>query len=159
YSMTKPITATALMMLYEEGRFQMKDPVSKYLPEFANLQVLRTPDSAIDDTVAVAHPATVQDLLRHTAGFTHCIGDDPVDKQCAKADVFGIDVSLAEMMSRIAKIPLRYQPGNRWVYSLAPDVEARLVEVLSGTAFEQFLKQRLFKPLGMEDTRFWLTNE
>jgi len=159
YSMTKPITATALMMLYEEGRFQMKDPVSNYIPEFADLKALRTPDAALDDTLPVERPATIQDLLRHTAGFTHCLGDDPVGVQCTKANVFGLDVSLAEMMSRLAKIPLRYQPGSRWAYSLAPDVQARLVEVLSGMSFDEFLKRRLFKPLGMENTRFWLSAE
>jgi CubicO group peptidase (beta-lactamase class C family) len=159
YSMTKPITATALMMLYEEGRFQMRDPISKYIPEFENLKVLRTPDAALDDTVSVDHPPTIQDLLRHTAGFGIGLGNDSVNRQLAALGIYDRNVSLADMMSRVGKVPLRYQPGSRWAYSLAPDVQARLVEVLSGMSFDEFLKQRLFKPLGMKDTSFWLTPE
>ena len=156
YSMTKPITSTALMMLYQEGRFQMADPVSKYLPEFAKQQVLRTPDSPLTDTVPATRAPTIQDLLRHTAGFGHGIEDGAVDKEYVKSDLFGVDVTLAEMMKRLAKIPLRAQPGSQFFYSAAPDVQARLVEVLSGMSFDEFLAQRLFQPLGMKDTAFWL---
>jgi CubicO group peptidase (beta-lactamase class C family) len=157
YSMTKPITSTALMMLYQEGRFQMNDPLSKYLPEFANLRMLRNPDAPLDETVAVTRPPTVQDVLRHTAGFTHGITPDIYDAQYTKANLFGLDVSLAEMMGKLAKIPLRYQPDTKFVYSVGPDVQARLVEVLSGMPFDEFLERRLFKPLSMKDAGFWLT--
>jgi CubicO group peptidase (beta-lactamase class C family) len=156
YSMTKPIASTALMMLYEEGRFQMSDPVKKYIPEFANLRVLRNPSGPLDDTVAVVHAPTMQDLMRHTAGFTHGIGTDAYDSQYTKANVFGLDTSLAEMMTRLSKMPLRYQPGTKFVYSVGPDVQARLVEILSGMPFDQFLEKRLFQPLGMKDAGFWV---
>lgn len=156
YSMTKPIASTALMMLYEQGRFQMRDPLSKYIPEFANLRVLRTPDGALDDTVAMDQPPTVQDAFRHTAGFTHGLMNDAFDEQYVKGDVFGLNVNLAEMMTRLAKIPLRYQPGTKFVYSVGPDIQARLVEVLSGMPFDRFLETRLFTPLGMKDAGFWV---
>ncbi len=156
YSMTKPITSTALMMLYEDGRFQMNDPVKQYMPEFAGLRVLRNPDGPLDETVAPAPAPTVQDLMRHTAGFTHGLGTDAFDNQYTNANVFGLDVPLADMMTRLSKIPLRYQPGTKFVYSVGPDVQARLVEVLSGMPFDEFLDKRLFKPLGMKDTGFWV---
>jgi CubicO group peptidase (beta-lactamase class C family) len=156
YSMTKPIASTALMMLYEEGRFQMNDPVKNYIPEFANLRVLRTPDGPLDDTVAATFAPTVQDIMRHTAGFTHGLGTDAFDNQYTQADVFGLDVPLAQMMTKLSKIPLRYQPGTKFVYSVGPDVQARMVEVLSGMPLDEFLDQRLFKPLAMKDTGFWL---
>ena len=156
YSMTKPIASTALMMLYEEGRFQMSDPVKKYIPEFANLRVLRTPDGPLDETVAVVHAPTMQDVMRHTAGFTHGLGTDAFDNQYTKANVFGLDVSLAEMMTKLSKIPLRVQPGTKFVYSVGPDIQARLVEVLSGVPFDEFVEKRLFKPLGMRDAGFWV---
>jgi CubicO group peptidase (beta-lactamase class C family) len=156
YSMTKPIASTALMMLYEQGAFQMTEPLSKYLPEFANLRVLRTPDAALDDTVPPQHPPTIQDVLRHTAGFTHGLGTDTFDSGYTKANIFGLDVSLAEMTQKLAKIPLRYQPGTQWVYSIGPDIQARLVEVMSGVPFDEFLQKRLFNPLAMKDSGFWL---
>jgi len=156
YSMTKPITSTALMMLYEEGRFQMGDPLSKYLPEFAHLRVLRNPEGDVKDTVPVQHEPTMQDVLRHTAGFTHALETTPLDAEYAKANLFGVEVSLAEMMQRLAKLPLQYEPGKKWVYSVGPDVQARLVEVLSGMPFDRFLKERLLEPLGMKDAGFWV---
>lgn len=156
YSMTKPLASVALMMLYEEGRFQLTDPVSKYIPEFGNLRVLRTPDAPFDETVAPKHPPTVQDVMRHTAGFTHGLDTDAFDNQYTKANVFGLDVSLAEMMTKLSKIPLRYQPETKFVYSVGPDVAARLVEVLSGMPFDEFLEKRLFEPLGMKDAGFWV---
>jgi len=159
YSMTKPLTSAALMMLYEEGRFQMGDPLSKYLPEFAHLRVLRTPDGDIKDTVPLQHEPTIQDLLRHTAGFTHALETTPLDAEYAKANLFGVDVSLAQMMEKLSKEPLQYQPGTKWVYSVAPDVQARLVEVLSGMPFDRFLEERLFKPLGMKDAGFWVPTD
>jgi len=156
YSMTKAIASTALMTLYEEGRFQIDDPISKYLPEFANLRVLRTPDGPLDETVAPERPPTIHDILRHTAGFTHGLSNDKFDEQYAKADLFSVDLTLDEMMKRLAKIPLRYQPGTKWVYSVGPDVQARLVEVISGVPFDEYLQKHIFDPLGMKDTGFWL---
>lgn len=157
FSMTKPIASVALMMLYEEGRFELQDPLSKYIPEFANLRVSRDPSGPLDETVALARAPTVEDVMRHTAGFTHGIDTDAFDEQYKRADLFGLEVTLEEMMGKLAKIPLRTQPETEFRYSLGPDVAARLVEVLSGMQFDEFLKKRLFKPLGMKDTGFWMT--
>jgi CubicO group peptidase (beta-lactamase class C family) len=156
YSMTKAITSTALMMLYEQGRFQIDDPISKYLPEFTDLRVLRTPDGPLDETVAPVRPPTIHDIMRHTAGFTHGLLSDKFDKQYEKADLLGVDVTLDEMMKRLAKIPLRYQPGKTFDYSVGPDVQARVVEVISGVPFDEYLQKHIFDPLRMKDTGFWL---
>ncbi len=156
YSQTKAIASTALMMLYEEGRFQLTDPVSKYIPAFAQLKVLRTPQSPIEDTVPLERPPTIQDLMRHTAGFSHGLELNAVDAAYLNADVFGVDVSLAQMIDKLSKIPLLEQPGKRFIYSVAPDVQARLVEILSGLPFDVFLEKRLFGPLRMKDTSFWV---
>jgi CubicO group peptidase (beta-lactamase class C family) len=154
YSMTKPIAATALMILYEEGLFQLDEPLAAYLPEFAGIRVLRHPDADLDDTVPAERPPTIHDVLRHTAGFTHCADADPFDR---RARVVLEADSLAEAMTRLAELPLRYQPGTRWVYSVGPDVQARLVEVLSGERYEDFLAERLFGPLGMVDSGYAVT--
>ena len=156
YSMTKAIASTALMTLYEQGRFQMRDPVSKYLPEFANIRVLRTPESPLDQTVAPERPPSIHDILRHTAGFSHGLTTSALDTQYAKSDLFGVDVSLKEMMERLSKLPLQYQPGTKFAYSVGPDVQARLVEVLSGMPFDEYLAKHIFAPLGMKDTDFWV---
>jgi len=157
YSMTKPITSVALMMLYEDGMFQMSDPVSNYIPEFRNLRVLRTPDASIDDTVPLERPPTIEDLMKHTAGFTH--GEDKgssVDAEYIRANIFSVDITLEEMIKRLAKIPLAHQPGTQFAYSVGPDVQARLIEILSGLPFDEFLEKRLFMPLGMKDAGFWV---
>jgi CubicO group peptidase (beta-lactamase class C family) len=159
YSMTKAITATALMSLYEEGRFQLGQPISDFIPEFAGLKVLRSPDAAVTDTVAPQHEPTIQDSLRHTDGFSHGLGTDAYEALFAKAGYFGLDVTLEGMMSRLAKIPLRHQPGKHWEYSIGPDINARLVEILSGQRFDEYLRKRIFEPLGMKDTAFSLPRE
>jgi CubicO group peptidase (beta-lactamase class C family) len=159
YSMTKPIAATALMLLYEEGRFQLDDPISKYIPAFSGVRVLRTPESALSDTVAAVRESTIHDLFRHTAGLMHGGADPPnhpIDEAYRNADIFNPAISLEEMMRRIAKIPLHFQPGTKFEYSVVQDVQARLVEVLSGVPFDQFLEKRLFAPLGMTDTSHWV---
>ena len=156
YSMTKPIASTALMMLYEEGRFQMQDPLSKYIPEFADLRVLRHPGAALTDTVPLQRAPTIEDAMRHTAGFSHGLDTTLVDAEYEKQNVFGLDVSLADMMGKLAKIPLLEQPGRKFIYSVGPDVQARLVEVLSGMSFDEFLQKRLFTPLGMKDAGFFV---
>lgn len=150
YSMTKPIAATALMMLYEEGKFQLDDPISKYIPDFKGIRVLRTPESPLSDTVTAAREPTIHDLFRHTAGLKH--GGEAYEK----ADLFGLDTSLAEMITRLAQIPLYYQPGTHFEYSVGQDVQARLVEIFSGMSFDRFLKERLFDPLGMKDAGYWV---
>ena len=154
YSMTKPITSVALLMLYEEGRFQLTDPLSKFYPAFADVKVLNgmTPTGGmLLDSPRRA--ITIQDVFRHTAGFTYgFFGGSAVDKMYQEADLFGGDLST--LMDKLAKIPLVYQPGDRWVYSVAHDVQAALVEKLSGQKFDQFVQQRIFTPLGMSDSMF-----
>jgi CubicO group peptidase (beta-lactamase class C family) len=154
YSMTKPITSVALLMLYEEGRFQLRDPIARYLPELANLKlyagegpggrmILRDP----------ARQPTVQDVFRHTAGFLYGpAGERGVDKAYREANVMG--GTLAELTQRLGKVPLAYEPGTQWIYSVSHDVQARLVEVLSGMPFDEFVRQRIFEPLGLKHTVF-----
>jgi CubicO group peptidase (beta-lactamase class C family) len=161
YSMTKPVTSVAVMMLYEEGKFQLNDPVGKYLPEFAKMQV------AIDEkdpqtgkptlkTAPAKRPVTVRDLLRHTAGLTYgFFSDTLVDQEYRKARVLS-DLNLAEFVTNLSKIPLLHEPGTRWHYSVSVDVLGRLVEVLSGKPFDQFLQERIFAPLDMRDTGFYV---
>jgi CubicO group peptidase (beta-lactamase class C family) len=150
YSMSKPITTVAAMMLYEEGKFQLTDPVEKYLPEFKNILVL-TEDGKLEKQ---ARPFTIQMLMSHTAGLTYGVfGNTPVDQQYRKANILS-NKDLAEMVTELGKIPLQYQPGTRWHYSVSVDVLGRLVEVLSGQAFDEFLQQRIFNPLAMNDTFF-----
>ena len=157
YSMTKPIAATALMMLYEEGKFQLDDPVSKYIPEFKGIRVLRTPTSPITDTVPAVREPTIHDLLRFTDGFASGLKpQNSVDDAYLKAGLRDHDISLAESMQRLARIPLLYQPGKTTGYGVASDIQARLVEIFSGKSFEDFLNERLFEPLGMSDTGFWV---
>ena len=149
YSMTKPIVTVAAMILYEEGRFQLNDPISRYMPEFKDTKVLVDgrevePDSEI----------TVKHLMSHTAGLTYgFFGDTTVDRQYRDAKILG-NKDLEEMTGLLAKIPLQYQPGTRWHYSVAVDVLGRFVEVVAGMPLDEFLQQRLFDPLEMDDTFF-----
>lgn len=159
YSMSKPITSVAVMMLYEEGKFQLNDPVAKYLPEFAKMQVAieeKDPQTgqSVMKTVPAKRPITVRDLLRHTAGLTYGVfGDTVVDREYRKARILG-QLNLADFVTDLAAIPLQYEPGTRWHYSVSVDVLGRLVEVLSGKPFDQFLQERIFTPLEMHDTGF-----
>ena len=153
YSMTKPITSTALLMLFEEGRFQLTDPLSKYFPAFADVKVMTGGSGSGTTTLeAPKRPITVQDIFRHTAGFSYGFGGSPVDKMYQDANVFATD--LDGLLAKVVKMPLLYQPGERWVYSVAHDVQAALVEKLSGQKFDQFVQQRVFTPLGMRDSMF-----
>ncbi len=159
YSMTKPIASTALMMLYQDGLFQMTDPVSKYIPEFANLRVLRTPDSPLDETVSMEREPTVQDVLRHTAGLSHGLGVSEYDRHFVESGIFSPETSLEEMMTALSKIPLVNQPGAMYRYSVGPDVALRLVEVMAGMPIDEYLEQRMFEPLGMDDTGYWVDSD
>jgi CubicO group peptidase (beta-lactamase class C family) len=161
YSMTKPITSVAVMMLYEEGKFQLNDPVAKYLPEFAKMQVgieEKDPQTGKPTlrTAPAKRPVTVRDLLRHTAGLTYgFFSDTLVDQEYRKARILS-DLNLAEFVTHLTQIPLVYEPGTRWHYSVSVDVLGRLVEVLSGKLFDQFLQERIFTPLDMRDTGFYV---
>lgn len=159
YSMTKPIVSTALMMLYQDGLFQMNDPLSKFIPEFAGLRVLRNPDGPLDETVAMQREPTVQDILRHTAGFSHCLGNSDYDKACNELGIFSTETSLEEMMTALSKLPLVNQPGSQWRYSVGPDVALRLVEIISGMSADDYLEQKLFEPLGMGDTGYVVNSD
>ncbi len=154
YSMTKPITSVALLMLYEEGKFQLTDPLTRFFPAFADVKVLSglTPQGGMM-LDAPRRPITIHDVFRHTAGFTYGLfGGTPVDKAYTDVDIFGSD--LAGLMDKLPKLPLMYQPGEQWVYSVAHDVQAALVEKLSGQKFDDFVRQRIFGPLGMTDSMF-----
>jgi CubicO group peptidase (beta-lactamase class C family) len=154
FSMTKPITSTALLMLYEEGRFQLTDPLSRFLPAFADIRVYAgsTPQGGMR-LDALKRPITIHDVFRHTAGFSYGpFGNTPVDKAYNEADVLGKD--LPALIEKVAKLPLLAQPGERWIYSVAHDVQAALVEKISGQKFDEFVRQRIFVPLEMNDSMF-----
>ncbi|MCB0012666.1 MAG: beta-lactamase family protein [Anaerolineales bacterium] len=153
FSMTKPITGAALMICLEEGRCHVTDPVSTYIPAFADLKVWQ--DGAL---VPLDRPVTIQDLYRHTAGLTYggLFGDHPVDQMYSEANIGDPSRSNAEFLNDIAQMPLRYQPGSRWHYSMAMDVLGGLIEILTDQPFAQFLQERILGPLGMVDASFRL---
>jgi CubicO group peptidase (beta-lactamase class C family) len=154
YSMTKPVTSVAAMMLWEEGRFLLSDPVAKYLPEFSDLQVAVERGGEIE-RVPVARAVTIQDLLRHTSGLTYEFrGPGAVQKMYMSAKVYSRAQSNAEQVATLAKLPLLHQPGTRWEYSRSTDVVGRLVEVLSGLTLGAYFDQHILAPLGMVDTAF-----
>jgi CubicO group peptidase (beta-lactamase class C family) len=152
YSMTKPITTVAAMMLWEEGKLQLDEPVSKYIPELKGLRVYVGPG---DETVPAKRQITIRDLMRHTAGFTYgAFGDSPVDRIYRQKKLLDRNITLQEFIARLATIPLQYQPGTRFHYSVAVDVLGRVVEVVSGKELDAYFEQRIFKPLDMVDTAF-----
>lgn len=155
YSMTKPIVSVAVMMLFEEGRLFLHDPVARYLPEFRETRVgVVAPDGRID-TVPAQRAMTVQDLLRHTSGLTYeILAEAPIRKLYARAKIYRRDWTNAEFTQSLAQLPLMYQPGTVWDYSRATDVLGRLVEVVSGQALRDFFATRIFQPLNMVDTGF-----
>ncbi len=161
-SMSKPITSVAVMMLYEEGKFLLEDPISKYLPEFSNPKVLVKPLNGLPYTIPASREIQIRDLLRHTSGLTYNwnadLGQMYSDAHVASG-ILQYDGTIGESVQRLAGIPLLFNPGDRFEYSLSVDVLGRLVEVLSGLPFDQFLKTRIFAPLGMTDTAFFLPDE
>jgi CubicO group peptidase (beta-lactamase class C family) len=161
YSMTKPITGVAMMILFEEGKWQLNDPVAKHIPEFAGLKVAKVdPASGAVTQVAPDHPMTMRELMSHSGGLTYgYFGSTAVDKMYTEAKVLDPDQNLQSMIDRLAKIPLLFSPGERWQYSVSVDVQGYLVEKLSGQPFPEFLRQRVFAPLGMSDTAFYVPSE
>lgn len=165
YSMSKPITNAGLMMLFEEGKFHLKDPVSRYIPELKGLEVLvDSPGFPGDAERARREPVkremTVQDIMRHTAGLTYgYFGGTSVDSLYNKRHPLYWDGNLADMVSRLAKLPLLYHPGEKFHYSISVDLQGRLIEVLSGRRFDKFLQERIFDPLGMPDTGFHVPSQ
>jgi CubicO group peptidase (beta-lactamase class C family) len=160
YSMTKPIVGAAMMMLYEEGKWKPSDPLSRHIPEFANLKVYAGEDKdGKPIPEAPKHAPTVGELMSHTAGFTYGLfGNTPVDKLYMQANPLASG-SLKEFIDKIAALPLVYQPGEGWVYSVGVDVQGYLVEKLSGKSLPEFLNERIFKPLGMSDTGFFVPED
>jgi CubicO group peptidase (beta-lactamase class C family) len=157
YSMTKPIVSVALMTLYEQGRFQLDDPVSKFIPSWGEMLVCTggTPDDYV--TRAPARPMTVRDLLMHTSGLAGRSADSPVAelyRRVGVADLEGAAGNLAGMVERLATIPLAADPGSRWIYGISTDVVGRLCEIIGGRPLDEFLRERIFDPLSMVDTGF-----
>lgn len=181
YSMSKPITSVALMMLYEEGKFGLREPIAKYIPQLANLEVaLSTTDSntggvsdgtmsrsigsgdesLVGQTRKPARQPTIQDLLRHTAGFTYgSFGNTEVDKLYREAGFPLFQGDLEAFVTKLGELPLQYEPGSKWHYSVAVAVQGRLIEVLTGMRFGEFLEKRLFAPLDMRDAGFKVPEE
>jgi len=161
YSMTKPLTSVAAMMLVEEGKMQLSDPVAKYLPAFKDVQVGTEKPGADGKPMLETAPAkrtmTVQDLLRHTSGITYGFFGNSLVKK-SYATIFEGDFDNAEHAARIAKLPLHYEPGTIWDYSHSTDVLGAVVEVVSGKKLDVFFKERITGPLGMKDTAFFVTN-
>jgi CubicO group peptidase (beta-lactamase class C family) len=160
FSMSKPITSAAMMILYEEGKWNPEDPISKYIPEFAHLKVFKGVDNngkmILEDPI---HPPTMRELMTHTAGFTYGFAAaDLVDKMYQEQHVLESH-TLQDMIDKLAKIPLLYQPGTRWVYSLSVDIQGYIVQKLSGMPLADFMRERIFEPLGMKDTGFYVPQQ
>jgi len=156
FSMTKPITGVAMMMLYEEGKFALDDPVENHIPEFTNLVVAQEDvPNGIPMAELPHHKMTMRELMSHTGGLTYgSFSRSRVDTLYGEMNVLDGNGTLQDMIDKLAQIPLRQQPGSAWHYSVSVDVQGYLVEKFSGMGFDEFLQQRLFDPLGMVDTRF-----
>jgi len=155
YSMTKPVVSVAAMMLFDEGRLFLSDPVAKYLPEFKHTPVGVVRADGVIEHVPTVRAMTVQDLLRHTSGLTYeILAEAPIRKLYARAKIYRRDWSNEEFSKGLAALPLMYQPGTVWDYSRATDVLGRVAEVVSGQPLRDFFQQRIFTPLGMVDTGF-----
>jgi CubicO group peptidase (beta-lactamase class C family) len=159
YSMSKPVTGVAMMILYEEGKWLPSDPISKYIPEFAHLKVFK----GFDDTgkmilVDPDHAPTIRELMTHTAGFSYGNGDTPPDKMYGELKVRQAP-NLKGMIDRLAQIPLLYQPGTKWIYSMSMDIEGCIVERISGQSLPDFMRDHIFTPLGMKDAGFYVSAE
>jgi len=155
FSMTKPVTGTAMSILRGEGRWAPEDPIAKHLPEFEGVRVFDgLAAGGSPKTVAANHAPTMRELMTHTAGLSYGFNpDDPVDKLYIDAKVWGGD-SLADFARRVAALPLAYQPGSKWVYSLSMDIQGAIIERLTGQSLPDFYRTRIFEPLGMVDTAF-----
>jgi CubicO group peptidase (beta-lactamase class C family) len=157
YSQTKPVTGVAMMILYEEGKWTLDDPVSKFIPEFANLRVFKgvNADGSFD-TVPADRPPTMREIMSHSAGFAYGLTpDNPMDKAYVSTGVLGAKSS-QEFAQKVAALPLVAQPGTRWKYSVAVDIQGMIIEKLTGQSLGDFMQKRIFAPLKMTDTGFWL---
>lgn len=153
FSMTKPVTGVALMQLWEQGRFRLDDPLAKYLPDFAGVQVYAGEDAAGHPILRPpARPILIRDVLRHTAGFIYRDAVGGLGRIAAREDPLSLDHTLAQFGQHLARVPLLDDPGARWSYSAAVDVQALLVETLSGQPYAEYVRQHIFAPLGMKDS-------
>jgi CubicO group peptidase (beta-lactamase class C family) len=163
YSMTKPVTGTALMILYDEGKFSLDDPLEKHLPELQGLTVaVSFNEDQTWETVPTNSPVTIRQLMSHTGGFAYFppLYSGPIAEAYVNAGISGAsDKTLAQSMPLLKGIPLLNQPGEEWVYSISVDIQGYLVEQLSGQKLDVFMKERIFNPLGMEDTGFYVPEE
>jgi CubicO group peptidase (beta-lactamase class C family) len=169
YSMTTPITSVALMTLYERGYFQLNDPVHRFVPEWRDQRVWISGDGPAMETIKPNRPISMRDMLGHTGGITYgnalaSLGapdeGHPVDKEYARIGVRrGEGETLRDFVTKLGRVPLRYQPGERWMYSLSTDVCGALVEIISGKRFDKFLAEEIFEPLKMKDTSFVLPRD
>jgi CubicO group peptidase (beta-lactamase class C family) len=163
YSMTKPITSVGLMMLYEEGRFQLDDPVHRFIPSWQNLRVFVGGNYPTFKTAPVERPMTIRDLLSHTSGLTYGFMErtnvDAAYRKLGVADQTRSGYSLQDMVDTLAELPLEFSPGTRWNYSVATDVIGHLIEVISGQGLDVYLRERILDPLGMRDTGFVLGDQ
>ena len=157
FSMTKPVTGVAMMILYEQGKWLPSDPIAKFIPEFAHLKVYK--GLGADGKMILVdpdHAPTMRELMSHTAGFTYgFFGDTPVDKMYRDANLLA-SKNLQDFIDKLAQIPLLYQPGKGWTYSMSMDIEGYIVEKLSGQPLPDFMRDRIFKPLGMKDAGFYV---
>ncbi len=160
FSMTKPVTGVAMMILYEEGKWLPSDPIAKFIPEFAHLQVFKGMDA--DGKMILVdpdHPPTMSELMSHTAGFTYgFFGDTPVDHMYRDANLFA-SKNLKEFIDKLSSLPLTYQPGKGWTYSVSMDIEGYIVEKLSGKSLPDFVRDNIYQPLGMKDAGFFVPAE
>ena len=159
YSMTKPITGTTLMTLYEKGLFKLEDSLAKYAPEFTEMQVATGLD---DEGNMILEPGnraiTIADVTRHTAGFS-TRADLGLDKASQEADLLNIETNLSDMASKLSKLPLGYQPGQRWEYGISVDVQAYLAEKLAGKPFDEYMREVVLDPLGMSETSYFVPED
>lgn len=160
-SMTKPIVSAALMTLYDEGKFSLDDPVSKYLPEFTNLQVVKDPTiGSSSGTYPASSAVTVRQVLCHTAGMSHGIAPIAYDKEIWNALLVNPTITtLGDRVTALSKLPLMWEPGIKWNYSFTPDIVGRLVEVISGKDLSTYLQEKIFDPLGMKESGYNLSEE
>src|SRR5579863_8711752 len=159
YSMTKPVTGVAMMILYEQGKWLPSDPIAKFIPEFAHLKVFQRVDA--DGKMILVdpeHPPTMRELMSHSAGFSYGSGKSPVDAMYQDLKPMQ-SASLQEMIEKLDKIPLNYQPGKGWTYSVSMDIEGYIVEKLSGQTLPDFMRDHIFSPLGMKDAGFFVPEE
>jgi CubicO group peptidase (beta-lactamase class C family) len=160
YSMTKPVTGVAMMILYEQGKWLPSDPIAKFVPEFAHLKVYKGMDADGKPILADPdHAPTMRELMTHTAGFTYgFFGDTPIDKMYRDAKILQ-SANLQEMIDKLAKLPLLYQPGKGWTYSVSMDIQGYIVEKLSGQTLPDFMRDHIFQPLGMRDAGFFVPED